>query len=62
MSHTESADTKNETASNRIATGAVIACTSAPVSAGPTTPAMDSVRVILLLPSKMFSAPISDGK
>src|ERR1019366_10263371 len=53
---------KKETASNRMAIGAVIHCTRMPVRPGPVTPAMDSVKANLALPSRMFSRPTSDGR
>ncbi|MGA3041538.1 MAG: hypothetical protein ABSF54_12200 [Bryobacteraceae bacterium] len=62
MSHTEIAEQTKDAASNRMAIGAVMAATRMPVSPGPTTPAMDSDKVILLLPSRMFSALTSDGR
>jgi hypothetical protein len=62
MNHTESAEQTNDAASNRMAIGAVRACIRTPVSPGPTTPAIDSDKVNLLLPSRRSSGLTSDGR
>jgi hypothetical protein len=58
----ETAEQRNDTASKRMANGAVIVCTRTPVRPGPATSATDSVKTSLLFPSRRFSRSTSDGR
>src|SRR5439155_861596 len=51
------ADTTNDTASTRIANGALAICTSAPAKPGPPISAIDELVASLLLPSTRRSRP-----
>ncbi len=57
----DTADTANETASTRIAKGALTTWTRAPASPGPPISARDELVASLLLPSTTRSTPISEG-
>ena len=61
MRSSETAETANESASTRIANGALTTWTSAPASPGPPISASDELVASLLLPSTTRSTPISDG-
>ena len=61
MRSSETADTANDTASIRIANGALKNCTRAPASPGPPISASEELVASLLFPSTTRSTPISDG-
>ena len=61
MRSSEIADTANDTASTRIANGALKNWTRAPASPGPPISASDELVASLLFPSTTRSTPISDG-
>ena len=61
MSSSEIAETANETASTRIANGALTSWTRPPARPGPPISASDELVASLLLPSTTRSTPISDG-
>ena len=61
MSRIETADTAYDTASTRIANGALMSWTSAPAIPGPPISASEELVASLLLPSMTRSTPISDG-
>ena len=61
MRSIDTADTANDTASIRIANGALTTWTSAPAIPGPPISASDELVASLLLPSTTRSTPISDG-
>ena len=54
-------DTTNDTASSRIANGAVTSCTSRPPMLGPATRATDSDSAIFVFASRIASRPTSTG-
>ena len=57
----EIAETTNETASTRIANGALTIWTSAPAKPGPPISAIDELVASLLFPSTTRSRPMSEG-
>ena len=61
ISSSEIAETANETASTRIANGALTSWTRPPARPGPPISAIDELVASLLLPSTTRSTPISDG-
>ncbi len=61
ISTSEIAETTYETASTRIANGALTTWTSAPAMLGPPISAIDELVASLLFPSTTRSRPMSDG-
>src|SRR5207237_8003238 len=61
ISASESADTRYDHASTRIANGALNNWTSAPAVLGPPTSAIEELIASLLFPSTTRSRPMSDG-
>lgn len=55
------ADSRNDTASNAMVTGAVSSCTSPPASEGPTIPATETFNNQALFARTRFSRPASKG-
>ena len=62
MLQTKIAEIRKETASIRMARGAVKIPTSQPATPNPATSATEALAESLLLPSTRFSRPINDGK
>ena len=62
INRTISAENRKETASNRIAIGAVMSCTRTPVSPGPAISAIEMLSASLLLPSRIWSRATSAGR
>ena len=61
MRSSEIAETANDTASTRIANGALTSWTRPPARPGPPISAIDELVASLLLPSTTRSTPMSDG-